>query len=154
MHVPDKDLVSVLSQQDGAPELVAAVYARVTSPAGFAHWLGPLGNYLIARPAARAEAHRASERTGLPLDAAVVLGLAPDALHVWSADPMTSHVHDHLGSVQTARIAAISAETGKSWWPLTMTFAGGEPFELQARGDVSGFVAAFEQHKTTSTPGT
>jgi hypothetical protein len=153
MHVADKDLVSELSQPAGAPQLAAAVYARVTSPAGFARRLGPLGNYLVVRPAARAVAHRASERTDLPLDAAVVLGVAPGALHVWSADPMISHVHDHLGSVETTRIAAIRAETGKSWWPLTITFADGEPLELQARGDVSGFVAAFEEHKTASAPG-
>jgi hypothetical protein len=63
MHVPDKDLVSVLSQQVGAPPLAAAVYARVTSPASFTRRLGPLGNYLLARPAARAAAHRVSERT-------------------------------------------------------------------------------------------
>jgi hypothetical protein len=153
MHVADKDLVSALSQPAGAPALIAAVYARVASPAGFTRRLGPLGNYLVARPAARAAAHRASERTHVPLDAAVVIGLAPGALHVWSADPMTSYVHDHLGSIETEKIAAIRAETGKSWWPLTITFPDGEHLELQARGNVSGFVAAFEKHKTTSTPG-
>jgi hypothetical protein len=153
MHVPDKDLVSVLSQQADTPPLAAAVYARFTSPAGFARRLGPLGNYLVARPAARTAAHRASARTDIPLDAAVVLGLAPGALHVWSADPMTSRVHDHLGSVDTGRIAAIRAETGKSWWPLTITFPDGEPLELQARGDVSGFVAAFEDHQAATPPG-
>jgi len=153
MHVADKDLVSALSQPADAPPLVAAVYARVNSPAGFTRFLGPLGNYLVARPVARAAAHRASERTDLPLDAAVVLGLAPGALHVWSADPMTSHVHDHLGSVETEKIAAIRAETGKSWWPLTITLADGQSLELQARGDVSGFVGAFEAHQRTITPG-
>jgi hypothetical protein len=153
MHVPDKDLVSVLSQQAGAPPLAAAVYARVTSPASFTRRLGPLGNYLVARPAARAAAHRMSERTDIPLDAAVVLGLAPGALHVWSADPMVSHVHDHLGSVETTRIAGIRAEIGKSWWPLTITFVGDEPLELEARGDVPGFLAAFEEYKRTGTPG-
>jgi hypothetical protein len=153
MHVPDKDLVNVLSQPADAPPLSAAVYARVTSPASFTRRLGPLGNYLIARPAARAAAHRVSGRTEMPLDAAVVLGLAPGALHVWSADPMTSHVHDHLGSVETARIAGVRAETGKSWWPLTITFADDEVLELEARGDVSGFVTAFEEHKETSAPG-
>jgi hypothetical protein len=66
---------------------------------------------------------------------------------------MTSHVHDHLGSVETARIAGIRAETGKSWWPLTITLAGDEPVELQARGDVPGFVAAFEAHQRTSAAG-
>lgn len=153
MHIADKDLVDVLSQQADAPLLVAAVYARFTTPAGFTRRLGPLGNYLVARPAARAAAHRASEQTDVPLDAAVVLGLAPPALHVWSADPMTSNVHDHLGSVETARIAGISAEIGKSWWPLTITFGDGESLQLQARGDVSSFVAAFEEHQKTSAPG-
>jgi hypothetical protein len=152
MHVADKDLVSTLSQQAGAPRLVAAVYARVATPASFTRWLGPLGNYLVARPAARAAAHREGERTDMPLDAAVVLGLEPEALHVWSADPMISHVHDHLGSVEATRIAAMRAEIGKSWWPLTITFTGDESLDLEARGDVSGFVAAFEKHRKKGTP--
>ena len=147
MHVADKDLVSTLSRQADAPQLVAAVYARVSTPARFSRWLGPLGNYLVARPVARAAAHRAGDRTEMPLDAAVVLGLGPDALHVWSADPMLSQVHDHLGSVETGRISAIRAEIGKSWGPLTITFAGDESLTLEARGDVSGFVTAFEQHQ-------
>jgi hypothetical protein len=33
-----------------------------------------------------------------------------------------------------------------------MTFTGGESLELEARGDVPGFVAAFEQHRNI-TPG-
>jgi hypothetical protein len=28
-----------------------------------------------------------------------VLGLSPDALQVWSADPMLDQVHDYLGQV-------------------------------------------------------
>lgn len=147
MHVDDKDLVATLSQQTDGPPLDAAVYARVHTAASFTHWLGPLGNYLVARPAARAAAHRDSERTDMPLDAAVVLGLAPEALEVWAADPMLSQVHDHLGSVELNRIAAIHAQTTKSWWPVTITFADNESVELEARGDVSGFVTAFEQHK-------
>jgi hypothetical protein len=147
MHVADKDLVSTLSQQGEAPQLVAAVYARVSTPARFSRWLGPLGNYLVARPAARAAAHREGERTDMPLNAAVVLGLEPGALHVWSADPMMSQVHDHIGSVETSRIAGMRAEVGKSWWPLTITFTGDESLELEARGDVSGLVAAFEKQQ-------
>lgn len=147
MHVQDKDLVASLSQQAGGPQLRAAVYARVNTAVGFTRYLGPPGNYLIARPAARAAAHRESERTDMPLDAAVVLGLGSDALHVWKADPMLSQVHDHLGSVSLTRIAAMHAQTSKSWWPLTITFADEKPLELQARGDVSGFVAAFEQDR-------
>jgi hypothetical protein len=147
MHVEDKDLVATLSQHAGGP-LVAAVYARVDTPLGFTRWLGPPGNYLVARPAARAAARRDSARTDMPLDAAVVLGLGANALHVWAADPMLSQVKDHLGSVELGRVAAIHAETGKSWWPLTITLADDESVSLQARGDVRSFVAAFEQHRS------
>ena len=150
MHVDDKDLATALSQQTDGPPLLAAIYARVQTAASFTHWLGPLGNYLVARPAARAAAHRDSERTDMPLDAAVVIGLAPDVLHVWSADPMLSQVHDHLGSMELSRITGIRAQTGKSWWQLTITFAGDESLDLEARGDVSGFVAAFEHHQDIS----
>jgi hypothetical protein len=150
MHVDDKDLVTALSQQTDGPPLLAAIYARVHTAASFTHWLGPLGNYLVTRPAARAAAHRDSERTDMPLDAAVVIGLAPDVLHVWSADPMLSQVHDHLGSMELSRITGIRAQTGKSWWQLTITFAGDESLDLEARGDVSGFVAAFEHHQDIS----
>jgi hypothetical protein len=55
----NKDLVAVLSQQPDCPQLSAAVYARVHTAASFAHWLGPLGNYLVARPAARGPRRRA-----------------------------------------------------------------------------------------------
>jgi len=150
VHVDDKDLATVLSRQPNGPPLTAAVYARVHTAASFTHWLGPLGNYLVARPAARAAAHRDTERTDMPLDAAVVLGLAPEALHVWAADPMLSQVHDHLGTVEVTQITAIRAQTAKSWWPLTITLTGDESVELEARGDVSGFVAAFEQRQSTS----
>lgn len=153
MHIADKDLVSVLSQQPDIPPLVAAVYARVSTPAKYSRMLGPLGNYLVARPVARAVAHHETERTDLPLDAAVVLGLAPGALHVWSADPLLNQVHDHLGSVDSQRVTAISAEIGKSWWPLTITFSGDESLELQARGDVSGFAAAFDKHRAAEAAG-
>jgi hypothetical protein len=146
MHVEDKDLVATFSQQTEGPQLIAAVYARVNTPLGFTRWLGPPGNYLVARPAARAAAHRDSARTDMPLDAAVVLGLGEDALHVWGADPMLSQVKDHLGSMPLTRVAAIHAETSKSWWPLTITFADDESVGLQARGDVRSFVSAFEQH--------
>jgi hypothetical protein len=151
MHVKDKDLVTTLSQQAGAPPLTAAVYARIGTAMSFTRWLGPLGNYLIARPAARAAAHSDGERTDMPLDAAVVLGIGPHALHVWAADPMLSQVHDHLGSVDLARIAAIRTESTKSWWPLSITFVDDESVKLEARGDVRGFVDAFEQHQNKNT---
>lgn len=62
MHVDDKDLVATLSQQADGPPITAAVYARVGTAVSFTRWLGPLGNYLIARPAARAAAQRQGER--------------------------------------------------------------------------------------------
>jgi hypothetical protein len=65
---------------------------------------------------------------------------------------MRMQVHDHLGSVQLSRIATIQAETGKSWWPLTITFADDESVQLQARGAVSDFVAAFEGRRGTAAP--
>jgi len=145
MHIVDKDLVTELSRQPEGAGVNAAVYARVHTAVSFTHWLGPLGNYLVARPAARAAAHRETERTDLPLDAAVVLGLTADALHVWAADPMLSQVTDHLGSIDLARISAIRSEVDKSWCPLTLTLADeADPVELEARGDVSGFVRTFE----------
>jgi hypothetical protein len=106
---------------------------------------------LIARPVARAAAHRDGARTGMPLDAAVVLGIGPRALHAWSADPMLSQVHDHLGSVELPRITGIHAEAAKGWWPLTIDFAGDESVQLEARGDVSGFVSAFDQHRSRAS---
>ncbi len=83
MHVEDKDLVATLSQQMDGASLTAAVYARVETALSPARWLGPLGNYLVARPAARSAAHEAGERTHIPLDAAVVLAVAARDLHVW-----------------------------------------------------------------------
>lgn len=150
MHIEDEDLISTLSQEADGPPLLAAVYARIATAASFTHWLGPLGNYLVARPAARAAAHRDTERTEMPLDAAVVLGLAPDALHVWSADPMLSQVNDHLGTVDLTRITDISTEIEKSWWPLRIHFTNDESVELEARGDVHGFVSAFRTRHVTS----
>ncbi len=151
MHVKDKDLVATLSQQADVPPLSAAVYARVGTAVSFTHWLGLPGNYLIARPAARAAARRDSERTDMPLDAAVVLGIGAQALHVWAADPMLSQVHDHLGSVELARIESIRTEVAQSWWPLSITFTGEQSLDLQARGAVSDFVAAFEAQRNMPT---
>lgn len=147
MHVEDKDLVPSLSEQAGPAGLEAAVYARIETPLSPARWLGPLGNYLVARPAARAAAHRATEKTELPLDAAIVLGVGGNELHVWSADPMLSQVKEHLGSVPVARITKMTTEIRKGWWSLTLAFAEGETLELSARGDVSGLAAAFERQR-------
>jgi hypothetical protein len=142
MHVQDKDLVTKLSTPE--EPLTAALYARRDTPLGAARWLGPPGNYLVARPAAKVAAHQDSERTDVPLDAAVVLGLGKTHLHVWSADPMLSTVGDHLGAVELDRLASVATETAKSWAPLVFTFKDGETLELQGRGDVAGFARAFE----------
>jgi hypothetical protein len=142
MHVQDKDLVTTLSTDE--EPLTAAVYARRDTPLGGARWLGPLGNYLVVRPAARVAAHKDSERTDVPLDAAVVLGLGKTHLHVWSADPMLSTVGDHLGAVELDRLASVQTDIAKSWAPLVLTFKDGEALELQGRGDVVGFARAFE----------
>lgn len=150
MHIEDKDLVATLSTQDDGPQLTGAVYARVGTAVSFTRWLGPLANYLVVRPAARAAAHRDGERADMPLDAAVVLGIAPDVLHVWAADPMLGQVNEHLGSVELDRITDVSADVSKDWWPLTIALVGGESVELEARGDVSGFVAAFNQHRSVA----
>src|ERR1700760_2424782 len=108
MHLKDDELISGLSGRDGVPGLLAAVYARVTTAVSFTRMLTPLGNYFIARPAARAAARGITEETDVPLDAAVVLGLSADALHSWSADPMLDQVHEYLGQVPVDRITAIT----------------------------------------------
>ncbi len=145
MHIPDAQLVDSLSAQLGGTPLRSAVYARVTTGLSFTHWFTPLGNYLIARPAARVAASHIEEKTGVSLDAAVILGLTADALHVWAADPMLSEVHDHLGAVPLRHITAISAQIDKSWQPLTIVVEDGQTFTLEARGDVHGFVAAYNE---------
>ncbi|MGI8751002.1 MAG: hypothetical protein ACR2MN_01550 [Acidimicrobiales bacterium] len=105
--------------------------------------LTPLGNYFIARPAARAAAGKVTEETGVPLDAAVVLGLSTAALHVWSADPMIDQVHDHLGIVPLERITAMDATPGRTWQELSITLEGDHVVKLEARGAIHELVAAF-----------
>lgn len=143
MHVKDKDLVAALSSEEDGVPLSAAVYARIETAVGFTRWLGPVGNYLVARPAARSAARSAGAEADVPLDAAVVLGAAADGLHVWKADPMLSTVGEHLGVIARDRIAALTATTGKSWWPLTIALTDGHELELEARGDVPSLTAAF-----------
>jgi hypothetical protein len=76
MHVTDEELAASLSEQLGGQPLTHAVYARVDTPVGFTRMLTPLGNYFIARPAARSAAKKVTAETDVPLDAAVVLGLS------------------------------------------------------------------------------
>ncbi len=143
MHLKDDELVAGLADQVEGEALHAAAYARVPTAVGFTRMLTPLGNYFIARPAARSAAGRVTEETGVPLDAAVVLGLSGDALHVWSADPLLDQVYDHLGHVPLERISAMEAAPGRSWQKFTFTLDDGHNVDLEARGAIHALVAAF-----------
>jgi hypothetical protein len=150
MHLKDEELVTGLTGQEGGLGLLAATFARVTTAVSFTRMLTPLGNYFIARPAARAAAGKISEETGVPLDAAVVLGLSPDALHVWSADPMLNQVGDHLGHVPLDQVTAIEAVPGRTWQKLTITLQGGHKVELEGRGASHHVAAAFDRLRDTA----
>ncbi|MFI6349248.1 hypothetical protein [Streptomyces sp. NPDC050560] len=143
-HLKDDELVPALSAQLGQ-ELLAAVYARIDTALGPARMLTPLGNYLVARPAARAAAHRITARTDVPLDAAMVLGLTADALHVWSADPMLNRVGDHVGEISLDRVTDITVIPGRSWQQVTVRLAEGEKVEVQGRGATHALAAAFRE---------
>ena len=145
MHLKDDELVTGLADQVEGHTLQAAAYARVPTAVGFTRLLTPLGNYFIARPAARSAASKVTEETGVPLDAAVVLGLSPDVLHVWSADPMLDQVHDYLGHVPLDRIATMRATPGRSWQKFTITLDEGQQIELEARGAIHVLVDAFHR---------
>ena len=143
MHVTDEDLIDTLSQGLPGGPLLAAVYARVDTAAGWTRMLTPLGNYLIARPAARAKAHQVTEETEVPLDAAMVLGVTATDLHIWSADIMLGQVDDHLGAVPRTAFTGVDVGTGTSWQPLTLTLQDGHTIEVEARGGVHQFVSCF-----------
>jgi hypothetical protein len=145
MHLRDEDLVTGLTGTEGGLDLKAATFARVTTAVGFTRMLTPLGNYFIARPAARAAAGKITQETDVPLDAAVVLGLSAGALHVWSADPMLNQVHDYLGHVPLERITAIEAIPGRNWQKLTITVQGGHRIELEGRAASHQLAAVFGQ---------
>jgi len=144
MHLRDDELTTGLTGPD-IPPLLAATFARVSTAARFSRMLGPLGNYLIARPAARAAAHGITEQTDVPLDAAMVLGLSRDALHVWRADPMLNQVGEHLGHVPLDRISAMTVVPGRHWQDMTISLADGQEITLQARGAAHQMAAEFEK---------
>jgi hypothetical protein len=144
MHVSDQDLVSTLSGQISDAPLLGAVYARFDTSLSFARWLTPLGNYYIARPAARNEAQKISNDTGVPLDGAVVFGVSKNELHIWSADPMLSNVDDYLGAVPRSEIKSVTTSPGKSWQKLQFALENGHTIDVEARGGVHAFVSAFE----------
>lgn len=146
MHLKDDELVSALSGPLGE-DLLAAVYARVSTAFSPARMLTPLGNYLIARPAARSAARKITEKTTVPLDAAVVVGITATALHLWQADPMLNQVGDHLGEVPLARIRDIAVSAGRSWQPMTITLDSGENIELEGRGAAHLVASVFREQR-------
>ncbi len=143
MHVSDDELVQTLSEGLAGGPLLGAIYTRVDTAVGWTRMLTPLGNYLIARPAARAKAHQVTEETDVPLDAAMVFGVTATELHIWSADTMLGQVHDHLGSVPRSEISGVEVGTGKSWQPLTLRLRGGHAIEVEARGGLHQFASSF-----------
>lgn len=143
MHLSDDELVGALSEGLSGGPLLAAVYARVDTAVGWTRMLTPLGNYLVARPAARAKAQQITEETDVPLDAAMVLGLTANDLHIWSADIMLGQVHDHLGAVPRTVIRDVTVGTAKSWQPLSIALNDGHLIEVEARGGVHQFVSSF-----------
>jgi hypothetical protein len=143
MHVSDDELVDTLSEGLPGGPLLGAVYARVDTAVGWTRMLTPLGNYLIARPAARAKAHQVTEETDVPLDAAMVLGVTATDLHIWSADIMLGQVDDHLGAVPRTIINRVTVGTAKSWQPLSLALNDGHIIEVEARGGVHQFVSCF-----------
>jgi hypothetical protein len=145
MHLKDDELVSALSRSLGE-ELLAAAYARVSTALSLTRVLTPLGNYLIARPAARSAARKITAETAVPMDAAVVVGITADELHLWRADPMLDKVGDHLGAVPLARIADIAVAAGRSWQPMAITLEGGERIELEGRGAAHAVAGIFKEH--------
>jgi hypothetical protein len=146
MHIKDDGLVPELSESLGE-NLLAAAYARVNTALGAARVLTPIGNYLIARPAARSAARKITEKTNVPLDAAMVIGLTGGALHVWHADPMVNQVGDHLGEVPLAKIVGITVIPGRSWQHVAITMADGQCIELEGRGAAHALAAEFTRQR-------
>jgi hypothetical protein len=112
-----------------------------------ARLMTPIGNYLIARPAARAAAHKITEETSVPMDAAVVIGITATALHLWRADPMRNQVGDHLGEVPLSRVKDIAVTPGRNWQPIVITLDGGERIEIEGRGAAHVVENVFRQYR-------
>lgn len=147
MHAKDAELADALTGQLDDEKIVAAAYARVNTALSAARMLSPLGNYLIARPAARAAAKKMTEETDIPLDAAVAFGLSDSALHVWAADPMLNRVGEHLGRIPLERIASVKVESGKNWQPVTISMTDGKSVELEGRGPIHAVAAEFDKRR-------
>lgn len=95
----DDELVDTLSQGLAGGPLLRAVYTRVDTAASWTRILTPLGNYLIARPAARGQGSPGHRGNRCSLGRRLVFGVTANDLHIWSADVMLSQVHDYLGAV-------------------------------------------------------
>jgi len=145
MHVKDAELASALSSELEGETILAAAYVRVHTSLSAAHYLSPLGNYLIARPAARSAAKKITEETEFPLDAAMVFGISSDALHVWRADPMRNQVTDHLGHIPLSRIADLTVQGGHSWQPFTVELEDEHVINLEGRGGVHQIESEFRK---------
>jgi len=145
MHLKDDELVAALSSSLGE-EVHAAAYARVSTALSVARLMSPIGNYLIARPAARVAARKITEDTSVPMDAAVVIAITATALHLWKADPMRNEVGDHLGEVPLSRVKDITVTPGRSWHPVVISLDGGERIELEGRGAAHVIESVFRQH--------
>jgi len=148
MHLKDDELVGALSKQlDEGQNLLAAAYVKVHTALSAARYLSPLGNYLIARPAARSAAKKMTEETEFPLDAAMVFGITADALHVWRADPMLNQVTDHLGHIPLSKISDITVQPGQSWQSFTIKLEDGHEINLEGRGAVHQVASEFDKLK-------
>ena len=148
MFAKNTTLAETLTGLLGEETIVEAAYARVDTALGVTRMLSPLGNYLVARPAARAAARKLTEETDIPLDAAVAFGLTDTALHVWTADPMLNRIGRHLGRIPLTEIASIEVKNGRSWHPIIITTTGGHSVELEGRGAVHALAVAFDKRKT------
>lgn len=147
MHAKDDELVAALSPGLEGEELLAAAYVKVHTSLSAARYLSPLGNYLIARPAARSAAKKITEETEFPLDAAMVFGVTGDSLHVWRADPMLNQVTDHLGHIPLSKISGFAVKSGHAWQPFTITLDDGHTIDLEGRGPVHKLEAEFRRIK-------
>jgi len=142
-RITDDVLTTTLSKSITGPPLQGAVFCRFRTAFTAANYLGPLGMYMISRPAAASKAAEVTKETGVPLDSAVVFGVSSEALFIWSADPMLSLVKSYLGSILRSKIATVTTTPGTSWQQICVELKDGGKIEVEARGGVHAFVSAF-----------
>jgi hypothetical protein len=142
-RITDDVLTETLSKSITGPPLQGAVFCRFRTAFTAANYLGPLGLYLISKPAAASKAAEVTKETGVPLDSAVVFGVNSDALFIWSADPMLSLVKSFLGAIPRSKIVSVTTSPGTSWQEVCITLESGGKIEIEARGGVHAFVSAF-----------